>query len=204
MRKWFAISAVLLFCVLVQAQQAPATDVFLAPLTISASAVTVGAPVNISNNAGYDNQPSFSANSRELFYTSVRNNGPSDIYRYDFNTGLSVPARLTSPESEYSAFPMSANAVAVIRVEADSTQRLWRIPLDASTPTVLFPDIKPVGYFAQAGRRVGFFDDDVILEIAAATLHYNSFNTISHGMMLEAPHRDLVASDFTTEADKTE
>ena len=61
-----------------------------------------------------------------------------------------------------------------------------------------------IGYFAQAGRRVGFFDDDVILEIAAATLHYNSFNTISHGMMLEAPHRDLVASDFTTEADKTE
>lgn len=61
-----------------------------------------------------------------------------------------------------------------------------------------------IGYFTQAGRRVGSFDDEVILEIAAATLHYNSFNTISHGMMLEAPHRDLVASDFTTEADKTE
>lgn len=60
------------------------------------------------------------------------------------------------------------------------------------------------GYLAQAGRHAGAFDDDVILEIAAATLHYNSFNTISHGMMLAAPHTDLVASDFAAETDKTE
>lgn len=60
------------------------------------------------------------------------------------------------------------------------------------------------GYLAHAGRHAGVFDDDVILEIAAATLHYNSFNTISHGMMLEAPHTDLAASSFATEADKTE
>jgi len=50
-------------------------------------------------------------------------------------------------------------------------------------------------YFAQAGRCAGAFDDDVILEIAGATLHYAAFNTISHGMMLDAPHRDLVAAD---------
>lgn len=53
-----------------------------------------------------------------------------------------------------------------------------------------------IGYFAELGRRAGAFDDEVITEVAAATLHYNSFNTISHGMMLDAPHRDLVASDL--------
>lgn len=58
------------------------------------------------------------------------------------------------------------------------------------------------GYLAQAGRHARVFDDEVILEIAAATLHYNSFNTISHGMMLEAPHRDLVAADIAGEADR--
>ena len=126
-------------------------DVFLVPLVLTGTDVKVGVPANLTRRDGYDNQPSFAANSRELFYTSVRNNGPSDIYRYDFNTGLSVPARLTSPESEYSSFPMDGGkALAVIRVEADSAQRLWRMPLDASAPTVLFPDIKPVGYFAQA------------------------------------------------------
>jgi hypothetical protein len=39
-------------------------------------------------------------------------------------------------------------AVSVIRVEADSAQRLWRLPLDGSDPTVLLPDVKPVGYHA--------------------------------------------------------
>ncbi len=51
-------------------------------------------------------------------------------------------------------------------------------------------------YLAQQGRRSGAFDDDVILEIAGATLHYAAFNTISHGMMLDAPHRDLVAAEM--------
>ena len=31
------------------------------------------------------------------------------------------------------------------------------------------------------------------MEIAAAVMHYVSFNTIAHGMMLEAPFTDLVA-----------
>jgi hypothetical protein len=53
------------------------------------------------------------------------------------------------------------------------------------------------GYLAQAGRSAAAFDDDVILEIAAATLHYASFNTISHGMMLDAPHTDIVAAEFS-------
>jgi hypothetical protein len=58
-------------------------------------------------------------------------------------------------------------------------------------------------YLAQQGRCAGAFDDDVILEIAGATLHYAAFNTISHGMMLDAPHRDLAAADFERK-DRTE
>jgi hypothetical protein len=43
---------------LVQAAAPPDTGIFLAPLSPGAPAV-VGAPVNISRSAGYDNQPSF-------------------------------------------------------------------------------------------------------------------------------------------------
>lgn len=60
------------------------------------------------------------------------------------------------------------------------------------------------GYFATAGRRTAGFDDDLIVEIAAATLHYNSFNTIAHGMMLEAPQRDIVVAAFHEAADRSE
>jgi len=126
-------------------------DVFLVPLSTAGGVVKVGVPANITRREGYDNQPSFSGDSRAVFFTSNRGDGQSDIYRYELSTGLALPARKTVPESEYSAFPTRDNkALTVIRVEADSTQRLWRMPLDAAAPSVMFPDIKPVGYFAQA------------------------------------------------------
>jgi Peptidase family M28 len=129
----------------------PGPDVYLVPLTGSGATLKAGVPANLTRRDGYDNQAAFATSSRELFYTSNRGDGQTDIYRYDFNTGLAVPARRTAPESEYSAYPMDNDkALAVIRVEADSTQRLWKLPLDGSAPSVLFPDIKPVGYFAQA------------------------------------------------------
>lgn len=132
----------------------PATagpDVFLVSLTMANGVVKAGVPANLTRRDGYDNQPSFSGDSRQMFYTSNRGDGQTDIYKYDFNTGLAVPAHSTKPESEYSAYPVdNGKSLAVIRVEADSTQRLWRMPLDGSAPSVMFPQTKPVGYFAQA------------------------------------------------------
>lgn len=127
---------------------APSTDVYLVPLA-PGPLPKVGAPLNVTHRDGYDNQPAFSLDSRSLMYTSTREDGQSDIYRYDFSTGLSVPVQKTK-ESEYSAFPLAADAgVTVIRVELDSTQRLWRMP-STGAPAVMFPSVKPVGYFAQA------------------------------------------------------
>lgn len=128
----------------------PGPDIYLLPLSGTGTAVKVGVPVNLTRRDGYDNQPAFSSNSRRLYYTANLGEGQTDIYEYDFSTGLTVPAKHTAPESEYSAFPTdSGKAVAVIRVEADSAQRLWSMPLDGRVARVLFPDIKPVGYFAQ-------------------------------------------------------
>jgi hypothetical protein len=134
-----------------QAPGPPAgSEVFLVPLTTAGGAPRVGVPANVSRRDGYDNQPSFAPRSDALFFTSQRDGG-TDIYRNDFGTGHTVPVRKTSPESEYSAMTTrDGTAVTVIRVEADSTQRLWQIPLGAGEPRVLFPAIKPVGYFAQA------------------------------------------------------
>ncbi len=126
-------------------------EVYLVPLRGRGEALTLGAPVNVSRREGYDNQPSFQRDSRGLYFTSNRGDGQTDIYRHDFGAGLTTPARATKPESEYSAFPtLDGKALTVIRVEADSTQRLWQFPNDGSAPTVLFPGTKPVGYFAQA------------------------------------------------------
>jgi Tol biopolymer transport system component len=72
------------------------------------AALKIGVPQNLTRREGYDNQPSFSASSRELFYTSNRGDGQTDVYRYDLSTGLSVPVRRTTPESEYSAFAIDS------------------------------------------------------------------------------------------------
>jgi WD40 repeat protein len=99
--------------------------------------------VNITNRPGYDNQPSFDASA--ILYTSIRD-GQADIYRFENGRSTSVT---TTPESEYSAaITPDGKAISVVRVERDSTQRLWRFPNDSSEPSLVLRDIKPVGYFA--------------------------------------------------------
>ncbi|WP_337171672.1 M20/M25/M40 family metallo-hydrolase [Gemmatimonas aurantiaca] len=129
----------------------PDAEVYLVPLTMRGDTVRVGVPANLTRRAGYDNQPMFAPDSRALFYTANLGDGHTDIWRLDLSTGLTAPVRRTVPESEYSAAPMLGDtaALAVIRVEADSTQRLWRLPLGSGAPSVILPDLKPVGYFAQ-------------------------------------------------------
>ncbi len=132
------------------AQPAPSSDVFLVPLSRTADGWKVGVPANVSRSPGYDNQPAFAADARALFFTRIGTDGQADIWRSDFGTGTAAPVRATR-ESEYSAFPTpDGAALAVVRVETDSTQRLWRLPLDGGEPTLLVPDVKPVGYFAFA------------------------------------------------------
>jgi hypothetical protein len=120
---------------------APSTDVYLYRLDQPSAGV-----VNITKRAGYDNQPGWVGGS--LYWTSQLN-GQTDIYTVDLKTNLSSAVTQT-PESEYSAAPTpDERGFAVIRVEMDSTQRLWRFPLRTKeAPRALLPDIKPVGYFA--------------------------------------------------------
>lgn len=124
----------------------PATDLFLAPLSVQGGRIAVGTPVNITNRPGYDNQPWFTSDGRAILFTSIREDRQADIYRYDLAS--KTTSRVTStPESEYSATIMpGGKRFSVIRVEKDSTQRLWSFALDGSNPSVLFERVKPVGY----------------------------------------------------------
>jgi hypothetical protein len=132
--------------------QPPDTEVYLATLKIDGDSVTVSSPVNISNRAGYDNQPSFTADGGAVFFTSARGGGAGgaqmDIYRYDIASSTLTQVTRTA-ESEYSATLMpDGRHISVIRVEADKTQRLWKFPLAGGAPSVILADVKPVGYHA--------------------------------------------------------
>ena len=126
------------------------TDIYLAPLSMQNGRPVIGAPVNLTNRPGYDNQPSFTPDSRAILYTSTREDKQSDIYKIDIAT-KAITRVTTTPESEYSATVMpGGKRFSVIRVERDSTQRLWAVPLDNSPSTVVLERIKPVGYHTWA------------------------------------------------------
>lgn len=127
---------------LLVAQKAPpSADIYLVDLASHRA-------TNITNRPGYDNQPSFTPDGRAILYTSTRDDGQSDIYRYDI-AARTISRVTTTPESEYSATVMPGGTrFSVIRVEKDSTQRLWSFALDGSDPKLVIASLKPVGYHA--------------------------------------------------------
>ncbi len=134
----------------------PGPDVWLAELTWeSGGPPTISTPVNLTRRAGYDNQPTFVPDGTGLWYTAVDEDiGQADIWRYDFASGTVTRITASSPESEYSATPLpDGSGISVVRVEADSTQRLWRFDLDGADGSVLLEDVAPVGYHAWADER---------------------------------------------------
>ena len=134
----------------VQGQSAPpGTDVYLATLEVphgGGASIGIGTPENITRRSGYDNQPAFLGDERAVYYTSIRHDGQADIYRYDIASHATT--RVTStPESEYSPTVMpGGRRFSVIRVEVDSTQRLWSFAMDGTDPRLVLTDVKPVGY----------------------------------------------------------
>lgn len=128
--------------------QVPNTEIFIVPITLSESAMDIGTPKNATNRPGYDNQPSFTPDSRALLYTVIGPDGQAETFRYDLDTGNILRLTIT-PESEYSPTVMpGGHTFSVVRVEADSTQRLWQFALDGSEPQLLIENVKPVGYHA--------------------------------------------------------
>lgn len=141
----------MLWIALFSLQAPPATDIYLADLRVAHRRVTVGTPVNVTARLGYDNQPFFLRDGRSFLYTAIREDGQADIFRYDLDRKTSVQLTATR-ESEYSPTPLShGDGFSVVRVEADSTQRLWAFDADGSRPRLVLDSIKPVGYHAWGG-----------------------------------------------------
>jgi hypothetical protein len=78
----------------------------------------------------------------------IGDDAQADIYRYDFASRSSTRVTNTK-ESEYSPTPLpGGRGFSVVRVEPDSTQRLWAFDLDGTHPRLLLAGVKPVGYHA--------------------------------------------------------
>jgi len=128
--------------------QVPDSDIWVSEVLVRGQTLDLGKPVNVTHRAGYDNQPCFLSDSQSLLYTAAEPEGGTDIYRCNLATRL-IERVTRTPESEYSPTPLAlpATGFLTVRVEADSTQRLWRFDMDGKNPALVASDVDSVGYF---------------------------------------------------------
>jgi hypothetical protein len=134
-------------------------EVYVVDIEKSKSGLKAGKPVNITRRPGYDNQPVFTPDSRSILYTSMREDYQTDIYKYIIKDSSTSRITKTS-ESEYtpSILPADGQSIVVVRVEQDSTQRLWRFDANGDNPLVLLDSVKGVGYYGWLGAsHLGLF-----------------------------------------------
>jgi hypothetical protein len=146
--RWFISTTVLTLFVTSTTLAQSETDIYVASLSQKGGEFKLGGMRNITDRDGYDNQPSFTPDGHSIIYTSERD-GQTDIFRYYLRTDATRQVTRTNPESEYSPTVTPAgDAFSVIRVERDSSQRLWQFRMDGTAPRLVLTDIEPVGYHA--------------------------------------------------------
>lgn len=115
------------------------TEIFLFDLTTSSSKIEIKNAKNLSNNEGYDNQPSF-LNDRYILFASTRN-GQTDIAKYD--TRYDTKSWLNSTEGgEYTPLKHpTKNEVSAVRLDPDGKQRLYSYNGSNGESTELIKDL---------------------------------------------------------------
>lgn len=124
----------------------PVTDLYWVEMDQAGGQVQLGIPENLTKRHGYDNQPMFLPDGTSILYASMREDGQTDIRQMNLETRESY-FWCETEESEYSPTLMpSGQRISVVRVEMDSTQRVWSFTLDGKEPQVEYPEVKGVGY----------------------------------------------------------
>ncbi|HTF05107.1 MAG TPA: hypothetical protein VK826_13860 [Bacteroidia bacterium] len=122
------------------------TDVWLFTYEFRAGTYSIIAGTNISNHKGYDSQPSFSESGGYMLWTSERDSGQTEIYRYDVQGKVSTRITQTAV-SEYSpTYMFGGKYISAVVVEKDSSQRLWKYHKSTAKSKILLPKVYGVGY----------------------------------------------------------
>ena len=122
----------------------PSTEVYLANFDAHLGSAVLSEITNVSQNTGYDNQPSF-LDSDNLLYAATRN-GQTDILIYNLKTRKKKWLSNTPQGSEYSPLKIpSKAAISAIRLDTDGNQLLYSYDLLSGAPEVLVKDLK-IGY----------------------------------------------------------
>ena len=150
----------LLLCAVITAQEA--TEIYLFDLKEQENTITIKNPINISNNDGYDNQPSFTEDGLGVLFTSFRDE-QSDISKYFIEENYRVWLTNTE-ESEFSPMPVPGKKkyFSCVRLNKDETQYVYKYSYKKKPPELLIPNLK-VGYYLWFNDKslISFVIDDI-------------------------------------------
>ncbi|CAN5142154.1 hypothetical protein BH23BAC2_BH23BAC2_05500 [soil metagenome] len=162
-----------------QAQEISNPEIFLFDLSTTGNKITVSQGINISQNEGYDNQPSFYSD--EILLFSKTREGQTDIAAYNIKTMKSEWVSNTLVGSEYSPQRITGtNDIAAVRLDTTGLQRLYRYDFEAEKNRVLLEDLK-VGYFSFLN------EDKLITSVLTETAMKLAINDL-----IEKTSKDLV------------
>ncbi|WP_026451533.1 TolB family protein [Aequorivita capsosiphonis] len=130
------------------------TEVFVFDISPAYGGLELMNARNISNNKGYDNQPSFISNETVIF--AGNNDGQTDISEYNLTSKHQKWVNSKTKGGEYSPqkFP-SKSDVAAVRLDPNGMQRLYQYNTGTGNSTELIKDLQ-VAYFA-------FYNDEKML-----------------------------------------
>ena len=143
------------------------TEVYLCDIQLEYDGLIASNFQNISNNAGYDNQPSFASNNQVLF--AGHNQGQTDIALYNISNKTKSWFHTKTSGGEYSPLqlPNLKTKVSAVRLDLDGLQRLYLYDTVSQGNTELIEGLQ-VAYY-------DFYDADTIL---AAVLSNGSLDLV--------------------------
>jgi len=165
------------------------TEVYLFDLTFNDGSYSLSNPVDISNNPGYDNQPSFSLDGSTLYFTSNRN-GETDLVAYNINSAQKTWLTSTENRSEYSpTITPDGKHISFITLSSDGIQEFRKINFETGVET-LIEDDPIIGYFVWLDE-ISYLSFVLANEDQPSTLQIHSIETGEKTILGENPGRSL-------------
>ncbi len=133
--------------------QLPQTQIFYLPMQFDSARgnITFGEMKRISKKKGYNNQPSFSPDSKSIYYITFVDTTNTDIVNYNIENKLLKQITKT-PENEYS--PMVTPDGKFISCVKGEAQQLWKYKIsDPTKCTKVIKDFDSVGYYTWLNKN---------------------------------------------------
>lgn len=151
----------------------PDTELWLFKIEEQKSGMILEKPVNITGRPGYDNQPSFTADSKKIHYVSIRDDKQADIYSYDLKRKKST-AFTKTPISEYSpVVTADGKFMTSVTVESDSSQYIHFINSETGIHEIKI-NVDSVGYYT-------FLNSDTVVYYKLTEPHSLRYHVKSSG-----------------------